>query len=180
MCCFDSMQNDHLNTCSPFTDIQRQSRMYTVRSVCLAFFHTLSRSTFEYNSPFLTLLERAVKTIVPAPAVAQKYAESSGLKAAAKGVSLSALRPVSIEERGTAVRFSSDHQKAWLRKARLTWNCHHIYLLICSCWMCSFSPAALSNILFLLSNHVICSIVVNVVIYGSSPDFSLPSLLSVF
>lgn len=78
----------------------------------------LSRSTFEYNSPSLTLLERAVKTIVPAPAAAQKCALSGGLKGAAKRVSVCTLRPVSIlERRSMAAKHSSDHQTALLRKA---------------------------------------------------------------
>lgn len=159
--CISSNTINHSNACSHSKTSKLNhahagyvdARTHTC-SICQAFVWMLSRSTFEYNSPLLTPLERAVKTIVPAPAVAQKWALSSGLKAAAKRVSVFALSPVSIlESWSVAVKHSSDHQKAWLRKAGWPETATKSTFLTAAAQHLSVSVLLLHQSLFVVSNY---------------------------
>lgn len=124
----------------PYSDLQMQA--HTCTQHLPRFCPHAELFYFWIQFPLLTLLERAVKTIVSAPAVAQKWALSSGLKAAGKqkGLILSlhsqACQHSGEEEYGSEIQLWSSEASA--QKSCLTWNCHQIYLLSCSCWMSRF------------------------------------------
>lgn len=128
------------------------TRMYTcayIHRICWAFIHTLSRSPFEYNSLYWHCWRELSKQLSRPLLWLRSVRWAVGWRGAAKRVSVSVLRPVSILERSMAERHGSDHQKAQLRKSCLTWNCHH-QMYLPYWWMSASlsSAAALSNIMF--------------------------------